>query len=136
MRRLFELLILSFFLIIVITIGSKWSFSSPSSSSINDNYQHIRVKVNPIPVNPFLPHEQSLNFNNDNNNKNNEKPINGRPNLAKYIHLDLKGAPPQANKFYETYFNFLNKLQMGVKGILIEYEDMLPLQGRFINVNI
>jgi len=65
-----------------------------------------------------------------------ERPINGRPNLVKYIHLDLKGAPPQANKFYENFFDFIDKLQMGVKGVLIEYEDMLPLQGRFTNVSI
>jgi len=60
----------------------------------------------------------------------------GRPDLAKYIHLDLKGAPPKAEKFYESFFNFLEKLQMGVKGVIIEYEDTLPLQGNLANVSI
>ncbi len=125
MRRVFEFLILIFFFIIVLTIGSKWS-----SLTINGNSKPLTVKINSIPINPFLPHDPSLNLNNDNS----KKTINGQPDLAKYIHLDLKGAPPQANKFYEKFFNFIDKLQMGVKGILIEYEDMLPLQGRFINV--
>jgi len=130
MRRLFELLALTFFVIIVLTIGSKWS-----SSTVNDDYQYLNIKFNPQTINPFLPHDRLLNLNNE-NNRMIEKLNNGRSDLPKYIHLDLKGAPPQANKFYETFFNFINKLQMGVKGILIEYEDMLPLQGRFINVCI
>jgi hypothetical protein len=124
MRRISELLTLTLFVIIVLIICSKWS-----STTNTDNYKQFNVKIN-----PFLPREQSLNLNND-NNRIIENQRNGRPDLAKYIHLDLKGAPPQANKFYETFFNFLNKLQMGVKGILIEYEDMLPLQGRFVNVS-
>ncbi|CAF5050210.1 unnamed protein product, partial [Rotaria sp. Silwood1] len=63
-----------------------------------------------------------------------EKPNYGRPNLAKYIHLDLKGAPPKPNKFYGSFFNFLKDIQMGVKGVLIEYEDILPLEGNFVDV--
>ncbi|CAF2966100.1 unnamed protein product [Rotaria sp. Silwood2] len=68
------------------------------------------------------------------NNISTEKPNYGRPNLAKYIHLDLKGAPPKLDKFYESFFNFLKSLQMGVKGVLIEYEDILPLEGIFADV--
>lgn len=60
----------------------------------------------------------------------------GRPDLAKYIHLDLKGAPPKADQFYPPFFEFLVNLQMGVKGILIEYEDTLPLEGKLLNVCI
>ena len=56
-------------------------------------------------------------------------------NLAKYVHLDLKGAPPRARPFYEPFFKFLNQLNMDVKGVVIEYEDMLPLTGRFENVS-
>ncbi len=134
MRRIVQLLTLTFFVIIVLTIGSKWS-SSPllPTTTINDNYQQVTVNINPVLINRFVPQNQDLNLNN--NNRMMEKLINGQPNLAKYVHLDLKGAPPQANRFYESFFNFLNKLQMGVKGILIEYEDMLPLQGRFTNVS-
>jgi len=61
---------------------------------------------------------------------------NGRPDLAKYIHLDLKGAPPKADKFYESFFDFLEKIQMGIKGVLIEYEDTLPLEGNLANVSL
>jgi hypothetical protein len=139
MRRILEFLIFIVFVIIVLTIGSKWS-----SSIETDNYHHVKIQVN-----PFLPNDQFVNndnnnnnnrmiVNNDNNNNNRmmiEKSINGRPDLPKYIHLDLKGAPPQATKFYERFFSFIDKLQMGVKGVLIEYEDMLPLEGRFVNVS-
>jgi hypothetical protein len=128
MRRLFELLTLVFVVLIVLTISSKWSTV--------DNSQHSNIKVNTFAVNPFLPRDQSINSKTNNDNIIKEKLINGRPNLSKYIHLDLKGAPPQANKFYETFFDFIQKLQIGVKGVLIEYEDTLPLQGRFTNVRI
>ena len=60
----------------------------------------------------------------------------GRPDLAKYIHLDLKGAPPKADRFYPSFFQFLERLQMGVKGVLIEYEDTLPLEGNLLNACI
>lgn len=60
----------------------------------------------------------------------------GRPDMVKYIHLDLKGAPPKAEQFYPSFFQFLDQLQMGVKGVLIEYEDTLPLQGNLLNARI
>ncbi len=121
MRRIFELLTLTLFVIIVVTIGTKWS-----STTINDNQRNFKFQMN-----PFLPKDPS----NDQLNMFIEKPIHGRLDLPKYIHLDLKGAPPHASKFYEPFFDFIDKLQMGVKGFLIEYEDMLPLKGRFINVS-
>ncbi|CAF2408168.1 unnamed protein product [Rotaria sp. Silwood2] len=124
MRRIFELLILSFVFIIILTINSKWS------STINDNNKPLSIKINNISVNSFLPQDQSINVNHNNIT---EKIITGQPDLAKYIHLDLKGAPPQPNKFYETFFNFIDQLKMGVKGIVIEYEDLLPLNGRLAN---
>jgi hypothetical protein len=128
MRRIFELLTLSFFVIIIITITSKWS-----SSPITNDSKYLNVKLNNNnPVNLFAPRNQSF-YLNDNIMIN--KILNGQPDLAKYIHLDLKGAPPQADKFYENFFSFIDKLQMGVKGILIEYEDTLPLQGRLVNVS-
>jgi len=68
--------------------------------------------------------------------KSSKKENNGRPDLAKYIHIDLKGAPPKVDQFYESFFEFLEKLQMGIKGVLIEYEDTLPLQGNLINVSL
>ena len=126
MRRILEFFIFTFFIIIVLTIGSKWS-SSPPPQILTDNHRQ---------VNPFLPNDQIVHNNNDNNNRMIiANSVNGRPDLAKYVHLDLKGAPPQATKFYDGFFNFIDKLEMGVKGILIEYEDMLPLKGRFVNVS-
>ena len=65
-----------------------------------------------------------------------ESKVIGRPDLAKYIHIDLKGAPPKAEQFYPTFFQFLDNLQMGVKGVLIEYEDTLPLEGNLLNARI
>jgi hypothetical protein len=109
-RRVCELLIFIFVIIIIISIYLR------SSSQINDENQPAR--------NLF---DKYVKFSN--------KETGVRVNLTKYIHLDLKGAPPNANKFYENFFNFLDKLQMGVKGILIEYEDTLPLQGNLINVS-
>jgi hypothetical protein len=112
-RRIYELLIFAFVIIIIIYL----IYSQSSSSNINNENQSAR--------NLF---DKYVKFSN--------KEIDSRINLAKYIHLDLKGAPPKADKFYETFFNFLEKLQIGVKGVLIEYEDTLPLQGNLINVSI
>ncbi|CAF0912075.1 unnamed protein product [Adineta ricciae] len=117
----------------MLTIASKWS---PSKSKfqpklVNDNDQHLNMKVNPILVNPSVPQAQSLNINDD--NLMIKQPLLKGDELVKYIHLDLKGAPPQADKFYENFFDFVDKLQMGVKGVVIEYEDILPLEGRFAN---
>ena len=125
MRRIFEFLILLLFIIMIITISTKWS-SSPST----DNNKYLNINFINSTKNSFLLQNQQP-FNLMIN-----KLSNGQPDLPKYIHFDLKGAPPQANKFYENFFNFIDKLQIGVKGILIEYEDMLPLQGRFANVSL
>lgn len=119
MRRLFELLIFILFVIILLSIGSKWTSTTISSQ--------LQPRIN-----PFLPIDPGLNQ--ENVNKFIEKSLHAQSNLVKYIHLDLKGAPPQSTKFYDGFFSFINQLQMGVKGFLIEYEDMLPLQGRFSNV--
>ncbi|CAF1015761.1 unnamed protein product [Adineta steineri] len=130
MRRLFEFLILTLFIVIIFTISSKWT--STTTTTVTDTSKHLNIKINPFPINSFLSQDKSINSN-DNiiiKKSNSNDPSS---NLAKYIHLDLKGAPPQADKFYENFFNFIDKLQMGVKGIVIEYEDMLPLQGKLAN---
>ncbi|CAM4888165.1 unnamed protein product [Rotaria socialis] len=136
MRRLPEFLILSFFLIAIFTISLKWPSSSPSKSRItdnnnNNNNKYPNIKLNNIFTNPFLLKDKF--FYRGNDRMIEKEIIPGLPDLDKYIHLDLKGAPPKANKFYEPFFNFIDKIQMGVKGIVIEYEDMLPLNGRFAN---
>ena len=125
MRRLLELFIFVFFVVLLLSIGSKWSSSRISSSQ----YGQSNTKINPfLPIDPGLVQ--------DNVKRLAERSFRPRPDLPKYIHLDLKGAPAQSTKFYEGFFHFIEQLQMGVKGFLIEYEDMLPLQGRFFNVSM
>ncbi|XP_069563587.1 hexosaminidase D [Brachyistius frenatus] len=48
------------------------------------------------------------------------------PKGKKLVHLDLKGAPPRVE-----YLNRLMELfsQLGVDGLLVEYEDMFPYEG-------
>ena len=46
----------------------------------------------------------------------------------KYIHLDLKGAPPKVG-YLKDLFPVLR--QWGATGLCIEWEDMLPFEGRF-----
>jgi len=47
--------------------------------------------------------------------------------LHKIIHLDLKGMPYRVEA-YKALFPFLKNI--GVTGILMEYEDMFPYHGR------
>jgi hypothetical protein len=123
MRRIFHLITFTSFLLIIITIASRW----PSSTTVLNDMHDSQININT---------ESSLNMHHSINVMPiHDRVIHGRPDLAKYVHLDLKGAPPKVKPFYENFFHFIEKLQMGVKGVLIEYEDMLPLQGRFANVS-
>lgn len=47
----------------------------------------------------------------------------------RFVHLDLKGAPPNIT-YYKNLFPFFSKL--GANGILIEYEDMFPYTGEML----
>jgi hexosaminidase len=102
-------------------MASKWSSPTPS----DDMVQHPSVHSNIAPEQPAHLH----------GNEPIRRNHRGQPTLPKYIHLDLKGAPPQADQFYDRFFHFVDGLKMGVRGVLIEYEDMLPLRGRLSNVN-
>ncbi|XP_043678011.1 hexosaminidase D-like [Vespula pensylvanica] len=50
----------------------------------------------------------------------------------KIVHLDLKGAPPKIG-YYKYLLPLLKKL--GATGILIEYEDMFPFDGRIKDIS-
>ncbi|KAK9879936.1 hypothetical protein WA026_008445 [Henosepilachna vigintioctopunctata] len=48
----------------------------------------------------------------------------------RYVHLDLKGAPPKVS-YYRYLFSIF--AEVGIRGILIEYEDMFPFKGNSFN---
>ncbi|XP_068161990.1 hexosaminidase D [Antennarius striatus] len=48
------------------------------------------------------------------------------PKGKKLVHLDLKGAPPRMEYLYKLMELFS---QLGVDGLLVEYEDMFPYEG-------
>ena len=121
LRRASDFVILICCTLVIVSMASKWSSSSPP----NDAIQHLTVDSR-------IPAEQPAHSHGNEPILRNHR---GQPNLPKYIHLDLKGAPPQADQFYDRFFHFLDGLNMGVRGLLIEYEDMLPLHGRLSNVN-
>jgi len=55
-----------------------------------------------------------------------------RPRLKrKIVHLDLKGMPPRIS-YFAKLFPLLK--QMGVTGILVEYEDMFPFYAQLASV--
>ncbi|XP_043109083.1 hexosaminidase D [Puntigrus tetrazona] len=47
-------------------------------------------------------------------------------NCKKFVHLDLKGAPPRIGYLIELIKLFAD---LGANGLLIEYEDMFPYEG-------
>ncbi|KAL3269440.1 hypothetical protein HHI36_008510 [Cryptolaemus montrouzieri] len=50
----------------------------------------------------------------------------------KYVHLDLKGAPPKVS-YYQFFFSLLSNI--GATGVVIEYEDMFPYEGILKNIS-
>ncbi|XP_041671761.1 hexosaminidase D [Cheilinus undulatus] len=48
------------------------------------------------------------------------------PKGKKLVHLDLKGAPPRVG-YFQQLIEFFS--QLGVDGLLVEYEDMFPYGG-------
>ncbi|XP_031846822.1 hexosaminidase D [Nomia melanderi] len=68
------------------------------------------------------------------NELNGKSSINNSPLFKghKIVHLDLKGAPPKV-----SYYKYLLKLlkRLGATGILIEYEDMFPFEGKIQDIS-
>ena len=121
-RRLLQVLLATCFLYAVHVYSSRGSPTTYRTVLTNEN--------------PYLPQEKSPNKRPADQDEPSADPsVDGRLELPKYIHLDLKGAPPSADKFYESFFDALQKLQMGVQGLLMEYEDTLPLEGKLLNVS-
>ena len=125
-RRPFEGCLLTSCLVIIFIALIRWTLSPTQPHRPREKGHE----------NPYLPQEKARpNVNFPPPPEPMDQLDHGRPELGKYIHLDLKGAPPKAAPFYDSFFNFMSKLQMGVKGVLIEYEDTLPLQGNLANVS-
>ena len=121
-NSIFKVLIFILVLIVICITYSKWTVSPVTEYSAS-SISHSSYSA---PVTYFTKRITAAST---------EKYNIDQTQLAKYIHLDLKGAPPKPNKFYESFFTFLKNLQMGVKGVLIEYEDMLPLERNLDNVS-
>ena len=121
-RRIFETITFIMFCTLILTMYLQWK-SKSTDTTIYENLHN----------DPYLSQERFIKG--KYNNAAERQLSHGRPDLAKYIHLDLKGAPLLADKFYVPFFRFLGKMQMGVKGIVIEYEDTLPLEGNLANVS-
>ncbi|OTF75726.1 hexosaminidase D-like protein [Euroglyphus maynei] len=158
-RRKFLLIsILLIFLIITITLTNSRlnAFSSLFSSSYKfhhnqQEHQHLadsdKVTLNDINANKVnLIHRHHPNnymsnsYNNDIDNLQRQSVVYIHPPNEddaqksyipknRFVHLDLKGAPPKV-KYFEKLFPLLR--QAGANGVLLEYEDTFPYNGELL----
>ena len=57
---------------------------------------------------------------------------NNLKQLERIVHVDLKGAQPKA-AYFKEFFKLIK--DFGATGILLEYEDVFPYNGKSLNIN-
>ena len=99
-RRVLEFISFVIFIVLIFTLYSQWALKSNDYGPSNVGVSHSFYWPQGISNNEHIHNESPAKLN------------YGRPDLPKYIHLDLKGAPPKADKFYVPFFNFLEKIDI------------------------
>lgn len=89
------------------------------------------VNLNDNPKKNFV-YDNNIQFNNRNNlNNQGQNQLSSTESLLnkleRVVHIDLKGAPPKP-EYFKKFIPFLK--EHGATGILLEYEDTFPFEGK------
>lgn len=105
--------------------------------NLNPNSDENKKKLNVLPPSVNRNFFNNIDQNDYANGFNNRKNPQANPeiqtaesylkNLERVVHIDLKGAPPKPD-YFKSFIPFLK--QNGATGILLEYEDTFPWEGR------
>jgi hypothetical protein len=117
--------------------NEKISITNEKGSNNNDGKKIDLVNLNNNPKKNFA-YDNNILFNNNNNNDNrnnlniqSKNQISSTESLLKklerVVHIDLKGAPPKPD-YFKSFIPFLK--ENGATGILLEYEDTFPFEGK------